>query len=245
MNILFRKNFHVESSGERGFGGMGGSKPSKGVLNKGRRSRECGGYSHMEEHHFRTHIFLSPPAINWTTNDREIERFESRAGVQRVGSPEWFYNLPPCKCGGRMRQLLGLRLGVTAPPLGYLDEVGWWGVAPDANPAAGLKRASPLRRPHPPPPDSFSKGANPIPAPPPTVTKEPITLATLNRDCFIIPVASLDRFLPAGVPLYLKVVCWVEKELLATKTNQRCETYLIFEGRLTTRKQKEDNAISQ
>jgi len=32
---------------------------------------------------------------------------------------------------------------------------------------------------------------------------EPITLATLDRDCFIIPVASIDRFLPAGVPLPL------------------------------------------
>ncbi|XP_058802171.1 uncharacterized protein LOC131670524 isoform X1 [Phymastichus coffea] len=29
---------------------------------------------------------------------------------------------------------------------------------------------------------------------------EPITLATLDRDCFIIPLASLERFLPAGVP---------------------------------------------
>ncbi|XP_026471908.1 uncharacterized protein LOC113376211, partial [Ctenocephalides felis] len=30
---------------------------------------------------------------------------------------------------------------------------------------------------------------------------EPISLATLDKDCFIIPVHSLDRFLPAGVPL--------------------------------------------
>ncbi|XP_055390557.1 uncharacterized protein LOC129619338 isoform X3 [Condylostylus longicornis] len=30
---------------------------------------------------------------------------------------------------------------------------------------------------------------------------EPISLATLDRDCFIIPVHSLDRFLPAGIPL--------------------------------------------
>lgn len=31
-----------------------------------------------------------------------------------------------------------------------------------------------------------------------TVTR---TLTNLDRDCFIIPVHSLDRFLPAGVPL--------------------------------------------
>ncbi|KXJ82646.1 hypothetical protein RP20_CCG012451 [Aedes albopictus] len=30
---------------------------------------------------------------------------------------------------------------------------------------------------------------------------EPISLATLDKDCFIIPVHSLDRFLPAGIPL--------------------------------------------
>lgn len=32
---------------------------------------------------------------------------------------------------------------------------------------------------------------------------EPISLATLDRDCFLIPVHSLERFLPAGVPVRL------------------------------------------
>lgn len=30
---------------------------------------------------------------------------------------------------------------------------------------------------------------------------EPLSLSTLDRDCFIIPVHSLDRFLPAGIPV--------------------------------------------
>lgn len=30
---------------------------------------------------------------------------------------------------------------------------------------------------------------------------EPVTLANLDKDCFIIPIANLDRFLPAGVPV--------------------------------------------
>ncbi|XP_030554167.1 uncharacterized protein LOC115757871 isoform X1 [Drosophila novamexicana] len=34
-----------------------------------------------------------------------------------------------------------------------------------------------------------------------TTRAEPISLATLDRDCFIIPVHSVDRFLPAGIPL--------------------------------------------
>ncbi|XP_021942689.1 uncharacterized protein LOC110841446 isoform X2 [Zootermopsis nevadensis] len=51
---------------------------------------------------------------------------------------------------------------------------------------------------------SFSSGPLQGPVTSPSVVHhEPITLATLNKDCFIIPVASLDRFLPAGVPLPL------------------------------------------
>lgn len=34
-----------------------------------------------------------------------------------------------------------------------------------------------------------------------TTRHEPISLATLERDCFIIPVHSLERFLPAGIPV--------------------------------------------
>ena len=30
---------------------------------------------------------------------------------------------------------------------------------------------------------------------------EAISLATLEKDCFIIPLAALERFLPAGVPV--------------------------------------------
>lgn len=30
---------------------------------------------------------------------------------------------------------------------------------------------------------------------------EPISLSTLEQDCFIIPVRSLERFLPAGIPV--------------------------------------------
>lgn len=30
---------------------------------------------------------------------------------------------------------------------------------------------------------------------------EPISLTALEKDCFIIPIHSIDRFLPAGVPV--------------------------------------------
>lgn len=35
---------------------------------------------------------------------------------------------------------------------------------------------------------------------------EPISLSTLENDCFIIPIRSLDRFLPAGIPVSVKTV---------------------------------------
>nr|CAD7407794.1 unnamed protein product [Timema cristinae] len=42
----------------------------------------------------------------------------------------------------------------------------------------------------------------------------------------------------------MKVVCWCKKELLATSTNQRCQTCLLFKRRLTTRKLNNYNAVS-
>nr|CAD7424684.1 unnamed protein product [Timema monikensis] len=57
---------------------------------------------------------------------------------------------------------------------------------------------------------------------------------------------TLDEiFRHPWLQLCLKVVCWGKKELLATSTNQRSQTCLIFEGRLTTQKRENDNAVSQ
>lgn len=51
-------------------------------------------------------------------------------------------------------------------------------------------------------------GGGPLPAAPnqlgvgsAVVRSEPISLGTLDRDCFVIPVHSVDRFLPAGIPV--------------------------------------------
>lgn len=38
---------------------------------------------------------------------------------------------------------------------------------------------------------------------------EPISLTTLEKDCFIIPIRSIDRFLPAGVPVLILNFCRV------------------------------------
>lgn len=58
MNILFRKHFHGEEGRGGGFG-KSASKGGKGVHGKRPRGHD---YSMMEEHRFRTHIFLSPPS---------------------------------------------------------------------------------------------------------------------------------------------------------------------------------------
>ena len=38
---------------------------------------------------------------------------------------------------------------------------------------------------------------------------EPVTLANLDKDCFIIPIANLDRFLPEGVSVSKIIECFV------------------------------------
>lgn len=34
---------------------------------------------------------------------------------------------------------------------------------------------------------------------------EPVSLSTMNRDCFIIPMQSINRFLPEGIPVSIVV----------------------------------------
>lgn len=34
---------------------------------------------------------------------------------------------------------------------------------------------------------------------------EPVSLSNMDRDCFVIPVLSLERFLPAGVPVNIHI----------------------------------------
>lgn len=38
---------------------------------------------------------------------------------------------------------------------------------------------------------------------------EPVSLSTMNRDCFIIPMQSINRFLPEGIPVSIVVTSWV------------------------------------
>ncbi|KAJ9582499.1 hypothetical protein L9F63_003192, partial [Diploptera punctata] len=163
MNILFRKHFHGESD-RGGYGKVGGSK---GV--KGKRSRESG-YTVMEEHHYRTHIFLSPVG-GGCQGCLESEMTQRRPSVTLM---KWAVG--------------GVGSGNRRKPSGRTEMV------PETPTPTASRQVS------------FSSGARTgtgsynTATSPTAANREPVTLATLNRDCFIIPVASLDRFLPAGVP---------------------------------------------
>lgn len=163
MNILFRKHFHGEP--ERSYGKVGGKV---GKAGHGKRSRESG-YTVMEEHHYRTHIFLSP------TGGGCQGCFESEPMTQRRPSVTLMKWAVGGVSGGNRRKQSG-RTDNTSLTVSE---------TPNANRQV-----------------SFSNGGRQGAITSPSAAqREPVTLATLNKDCFIIPVASLDRFLPAGVPV--------------------------------------------
>lgn len=66
MNLMFRKNF----SAEKTIGSSSGGGKAKGALGAGRNAkRRDRGYSSMEEHHYRTHLFFSAPRASTQYNE--------------------------------------------------------------------------------------------------------------------------------------------------------------------------------
>lgn len=61
MNLMFRKNFREQKSG----GITTKGKTSGGRHANKRTSREQG-YTPMEEHHYRTHLFFNPPRSSYS-----------------------------------------------------------------------------------------------------------------------------------------------------------------------------------
>nr|CAD7438987.1 unnamed protein product [Timema bartmani] len=64
----------------------------------------------------------------------------------------------------------------------------------------------------------------------------------LMEKSFIFALSQLTVGKSPRSQLCLKVVRWGKKEILVVSTNQRCETCLIFEGRLITQERENDNA---
>ncbi|XP_046481430.1 uncharacterized protein [Neodiprion pinetum] len=207
-------NFAVDKgagAGERGNSGVGGVvagcggttgyRPPgiRGRTGVGRdavrRSREFGYYP-MDEHpahSYRTHLFLSPPAVSSATED---------SGIQ-IGSSNRRNSGPIIKWGAG---------GVGGGGVGGVG--GGGGGAGNAKRKQNGNQQRDPSEPHTPAASrqvSFSAGNTAgatgtytplvVSANSQLTAGEPRTLATLDRDCFIIPLASLDHFLPAGVPL--------------------------------------------
>ncbi|XP_018565505.1 uncharacterized protein LOC108906670 isoform X1 [Anoplophora glabripennis] len=177
MNLMFRKNFRDQKSGV--VAGKG-SKSSIGRHTSKRCTREQG-YTAMEEHHYRTHLFFSPHRTSYSPGEDD----------DGLGSPE-----PRC----------GPMTGAGGEPLPMQSSIS------PAMTESDLPQPLVTRSPS----VSLMKWPN---TPSPTKTSTPTrqvsfnygndgnngetarTLSGLDRDCFIIPVHSLDRFLPAGVPM--------------------------------------------
>ncbi|XP_076374758.1 uncharacterized protein LOC117220549 isoform X2 [Megalopta genalis] len=220
MNLMFRKNFGGDKglgggggggggglegrscvggtygSGSLGYGGgrfgvvRGAGPPIVGTRGPIRRSRDLGYFPSMADHDhqgyaYRTHLFFTPPS----------------GGA--LGSPP---DEPAERLGPPPRKNSGPHV------------IKWGGGgAPAQAQVAGPQQ--PVRR-------KIQQQKEPSDPPTPTASRqvsfsgnrasgaytplvvsgnspprgEPISLATLDRDCFIIPLASLERFLPAGVP---------------------------------------------
>ncbi|XP_076166606.1 uncharacterized protein LOC143146316 isoform X2 [Ptiloglossa arizonensis] len=223
MNLMFRKNF----GGEKGLGGGGGGGGGGGLEGRTalggayasgtlgytgtrfgvvrgagqaavgargpiRRSREFGYFPSMADHEhqgygYRTHLFLTPPSGGALGSPPEEP-------TERLGPPPRRNSGPHViKWGGGGGS--GSGQGSGAGNQGRRKTQSTLQKDPSEPPTPTASRQV-----------SFS-GNRASGAYTPLVVSgnspprgEPISLATLDRDCFIIPLASLERFLPAGVP---------------------------------------------
>ncbi|XP_066587522.1 uncharacterized protein [Prorops nasuta] len=224
MNLMFRKNFAADKSliggsigggGIEGrltiggsYGGAGGTTSTGtthgGRFNAGRcmigqgsggrgpikRSRDFGLLSSSmtdhEHHGYRTHLFFSPPTGGALGAPPEEPS-------ERLGPPPRRNSGPHViKWGGNSG--LGPNLVSNNPMRRKQNQPGQ------------TKEPSEPATPNASRQVSFSGNRTSGTYTPLVVSGnspprgEPISLATLDRDCFIIPLASLERFLPAGVP---------------------------------------------
>lgn len=183
MNLMFKKNFSEQKASR------GKVTSSKGVTNRnvGKRSTREQGYTPIEEHHYRTHLFFSPPRCSYSNENME----EPRCGPMTGADVDTIGSLPSTMSPAMTEADMPQPLVVRNPSDGMLR----W---PSSSPS---KNNTPTRQ------VSFNYGGitdsqgNFINN---TNNNELVVnrnLSALDRDCFIIPVHSLSRFLPAGVPI--------------------------------------------
>ncbi|XP_049820414.1 uncharacterized protein LOC109594446 isoform X2 [Aethina tumida] len=170
MNLMFRKNFR-----EQKVSGITGKGPkSTGGRHASKRSSREQGYTPIEEHHYRTHLFFSPPRCSYTQEEADEPRCGPMTGVGGEPLPMQSSIISPAMTESDLPQPLVVR----SPSVSLMK----WPSSP-----------SPTKTPTRQVSFNYGKECN--------NNEVARTLSGLDRDCFIIPVHSLDRFLPAGVPM--------------------------------------------
>ncbi|XP_038108067.1 uncharacterized protein LOC6042946 isoform X1 [Culex quinquefasciatus] len=223
MNLMFRKNMR-EGGGRSG----GGGSKSKMSSRHQRKARESYGGPGGDEYHYRTHIFFSPAHLK---ADNEELRCTPISGFQFPPQTPPVSSATGTTAGGTGSSITGGGPDSgdgDAPPVQMVQPLV--DRRPSSNlildhPPRTTTTTSSLH-PLPPPPRrgdhqhqhqhqhyhhhqhhvgstarQVSFGGQPGSGGFVSSRSEPISLATLDKDCFIIPVHSLDRFLPAGIPL--------------------------------------------
>uniref|UniRef100_A0A182MKC4 Uncharacterized protein n=1 Tax=Anopheles culicifacies TaxID=139723 RepID=A0A182MKC4_9DIPT len=111
------------------------------------------------------------------------------------------YVLPELRC----TPISGFTLPPQTPPTTFSDMDAPMQPLVDRRPSTSMMKWGPIavnrRVPEVPTARQVSFGGQPGSGGFVSSRSEPISLATLDKDCFIIPVHSLDRFLPAGIPV--------------------------------------------
>ncbi|XP_061400011.1 uncharacterized protein LOC133335726 isoform X2 [Musca vetustissima] len=149
----------------------GGGTKLQTKANRTKRSRDMGLTSQSDDIHYRTHLFFSP----------------NRPG----------YDVGEERCSGFTGACSPTTINTTGTlPLSPIQHESMDAPQPlvDRKPSVSLLRWSNNS-------NNNHNGNNNNSISTGGVRSEPISLATLDRDCFIIPVHSVDRFLPAGIPL--------------------------------------------
>ncbi|XP_030554168.1 uncharacterized protein LOC115757871 isoform X2 [Drosophila novamexicana] len=223
MNLMFRKNFREGASKS---GGGGGKLQSK--ANRTKRSRDMGLVQQPEEIHYRTHLFFSPNRPGYDVGE---ERCSALSGIPSTPTTSTSFTQPsnPYEVdlpqplvdrsvslmrwngsspgGGNSTNNSLIRLQQQLQPqqqqqqqqlqqqqqqhAGYSYQQQQLPQTLSATSTLLTAAAAATRQ------GNFGGGGGNAG----TTRAEPISLATLDRDCFIIPVHSVDRFLPAGIPL--------------------------------------------
>ncbi|KAL9912750.1 uncharacterized protein LOC119635693 isoform X2 [Glossina fuscipes] len=196
MNLMFRKNFREGGSGKAAVGG--GKLQSK--ANRTKRSREMGGSGggQGDEIHYRTHLFFAPSRPGYDVGEERCSGFTTLPITHELDAPQPLVDRKPSVSllrwnnynynGNNNNNNIRVQNEFN-PLLETIDE----NVSPATYgyPITGLNAAIAWQA-------NFGGAVVPGSS---AARTEPISLAALDRDCFIIPVHSVDRFLPAGIPL--------------------------------------------